>query len=73
MAVELGQVMVGGGALDGTLALAGSSVFKALKTLHEGVEGEEGGGAEGIWGGGGGDMAAFLSAALSKSAFRLTP
>ena len=38
MAVELGQVMVGDGALDDTIVQAGSSVFKAFKTLNEGEE-----------------------------------
>lgn len=38
MAVELGQVMVGDGILDGTLVQACSSVFKAFKTLNEGEE-----------------------------------
>ena len=41
VAVELGKVMVGDGALDDTLALVGSSVFKAFRTLNEG--GKEGG------------------------------
>jgi hypothetical protein len=39
VAVELGQVMVGDGDIDSTLALIGSSVFKAFKTLNEGEEG----------------------------------